>query len=39
MRGQIESRAVDQQRTVADMTRILIGYALATMPNQRLHTK
>lgn len=35
MRDQLEVRAHEQQRTVADMTRILIGYALAHMP---LHT-
>lgn len=38
MREHIESRALDEQRTVADMTRILIGFSLVNMPNHRLPT-
>ena len=39
VRDQIVARSKDEQRTVTDMVRVLLGYALSEMPYYRLPTK
>lgn len=38
MRDQIAARATGEDRTVTDMVRVLLAYALSEMPNYRLPT-